>query len=158
MKSSQIKYDCRHLRGDAPYIPSKLRNKICHTCHKYSQIQPHILIILRAIGNVIRYMPLLVCLRKIFPSSHITWLTHAPEILLQDQIHEICRFSPVFLYKVQNTVYDIAVNLDKDKESCILLRNVNAKQKFGFSWQDNHIVLATPKAEHKLITGIFDNI
>jgi heptosyltransferase-2 len=48
--------------------------------------------------------------------------------------------------------------LDKDKEACMLLSLINAREKFGFLWKDGHVNTATDKAEHKLITGIFDHI
>ena len=40
----------------------------------------------------------------------------------------------------------------------MLLSHVDAKDKFGFIWKDGHIDIATDKAEHKLITGLFDHI
>ena len=54
-----------------------------------------------------------------------------------------------------NQEFDIAINLDKDKEACMLLSHVDARDKFGFLWKDGHINTATDKAEHKLITGTF---
>ncbi|MBI4932004.1 MAG: glycosyltransferase family 9 protein [Bacteroidetes bacterium] len=159
MKLSEIKFDCRHFKGEIPCIPNKLRDKICSSCDEYEKIETRILIIkLGAIGDVIRSTPLLVRFKKDFPSPHITWITHTPEILPKDWIDEIYRFDFASVYKIENTEYDIAVNLDKDKESCMLLQNVNAKRKFGFIWNNNHTSIATPDAEHKLITGAFDNI
>ena len=38
------------------------------------------------------------------------------------------------------------------------MKNVKAKRKFGFTWEDNHVAPVNSLAEHKLITGIFDNI
>lgn len=159
MKSSEIKYDCKHFRGEIPCRPNKLRDKVCPSCDEYEQIQTRILIIkLGAIGDVMRSTPLLERFRRDYPAPHITWLTHTPEILPKDHIDEISRFDFVSVYKAQNTAFDIAVNLDKDKEACMLLKNVSAKRKFGFTWENNHIAPATPEAEHKLITGAFDNI
>jgi heptosyltransferase-2 len=105
-----------------------------------------------------RSTPLLARLRTAFPFSHITWITHTPEILPSAYIDELYGFDFVSVYKVSNTEYDIAINLDKDKEACMLLRNVKAQHKFGYIWTANHVAPATGDAERKLITGVFDNI
>ena len=154
-----IKFDCRHFRGEIPCKPNKLRDKVCPTCDEYDKVQTRILIIkLGAIGDVMRSTPLLTRFKNDYPGPHITWITHTPEILPKDFIDEICKFDFASVYKIENTEYDIAINLDKDKEACMLLKNVKAKRKFGFIWENNHVAPATPHAEHKLITGAFDNI
>ena len=197
MKVSEIKFDCIYFKGEVPCLPNKLRGKVCSGCDEYQKIETRILIIkLGAIGDVMRSTPLLYRFKKDFPSSHITWITHTPEILPKAPtrvyplrtsptriasaeplafakrsggagpdgevtiggVDEICRFDFTSVYKTENTEYDIAINLDKDKEACILLQNVKAKRKFGFIWKGNHISIATPHAEHKLITGAFDTI
>ena len=154
-----IKFDCRHFRGEIPCKPNKLRDKVCPTCDEYDKVQTRILIIkLGAIGDVMRSTPLLTRFKNDYPGQHITWITHTPEILPKDFIDEIYKFDFASVYKIENTEYDIAINLDKDKEACMLLKNVKAKRKFGFTWENNHVTPATPHAEHKLITGAFDNI
>lgn len=164
MKVNEIKFDCIHFKGEMPCLPNKLRDKVCITCDEYQKIETRILIIkLGAIGDVMRSTPLLHRFKNDFPSPHITWITHTPEILPKAPlaiggIDEIYRFDFASVYKIENTEYDIAINLDKDKEACMLLKNVKAKRKFGFIWKDNHVSVATPHAEHKLITGVFDTI
>jgi ADP-heptose:LPS heptosyltransferase len=113
---------------------------------------------LGAVGDVIRSTPLLVSLKREFPGAHITWITRAPEVLPVAEIDEPCPFDFASVYKVSNTEYDIAINLDKDKEACMLLKNVSARRKYGFIWENNHIAAATPQAEHKLMTGVFDDL
>lgn len=159
MKASEIKYDCRYFKGEIPCAPNKLRDKVCGSCDEYEKIETRILIIkLGAIGDVMRSTPLLTRFKKDYPSPHITWITLTPEILPKDMVDQAYKFDFASVYKIENSEYDIAVNLDKDKEACMLLQNVKAKRKFGFIWKDNHVSIATPAAEHKLITGVFDNI
>ncbi|NJK95582.1 MAG: glycosyltransferase family 9 protein [Bacteroidetes bacterium] len=154
-----LKFDCRYFRGHIPCIPNKLRNKVCGNCDEYSPVSKRILIIkLGAIGDVIRTTPLAVRFKKIYPECHITWLTHSPDVLPADLIDVILKFDFPSVYAVQHQIFDIAINLDKETEACSLLKDIDAKQKFGFTWQNSHIALATPQAEHKLITGLFDNI
>lgn len=154
-----LKFDCRYFRGHIPCTPNKLRAKICNDCEEYSPISKKILIIkLGAIGDVIRTTPLVVRFRKLYPDCHITWVTHSPDVLPADQVDVIVRFEFASIYAVQNQQFDIAINLDKETEACSLLKDVNANEKYGFTWENFHIALATPNAEHKLITGLFDNI
>ncbi len=154
-----LKFDCRYFRGHIPCTPNKLRNKVCKGCDEYSPISKKILIIkLGAIGDVIRTTPLAVRYKKLYPDCQITWLTLSPDVLPSDLIDVIYKFDFPSIYAVQNQVYDIAINLDKEPEACALLKDVKASEKFGFIWTNNHIGIATPNAEHKLITGLFDNI
>src|SRR3990172_428422 len=148
MNLSEIKFDCMHFRAEIPCVPNKLRDKVCSNCDEYDKIETRILIIkLGAIGDVMRSTPLLHRFKKDYPSPHITWVTHTPEILPKEWVNEIYRFDFASVYKIENTEYDIAVNLDKDKEACMLLNNVKAKRKFGFIWKDSHVSIATPQAE-----------
>ncbi len=155
----KLKFDCKNFRGDIPCKPNKERDKVCDTCDEYEPYEKRILIIkLGAMGDVIRTTPLLVKYRKLYPDSHITWVTLTPDILPKDKIQEIVKFEFKEIFKIQHKKYDIAINLDKDEEACMLLSEVDADQKYGFTWKENHIDIATPNAEHKLITGLFDNI
>lgn len=156
---NDLKFDCRYFKGHIPCTPNKLRNKVCRGCDEYSPITKKILIIkLGAIGDVIRTTPLVVRFKKMYPGCHISWVTLSPDVLPTDQVDAIYKFDYPSIYSIQNQKFDIAINLDKETEACSFLKDVEAKQKFGFIWENNHIALATPNAEHKLITGLFDNI
>jgi len=130
---------------------------MCNNCDEYRPIPKRILIIkLGAIGDVIRTSPLVVKFHQIYPYCHITWVTHSPEIVSSKFVNVIYRFDFSSVYTIQNTKFDIAVNLDKEPEACSLLKDVDASEKYGFIWHNNHIDIATSNAEHKLITGLFD--
>jgi ADP-heptose:LPS heptosyltransferase len=155
----KLKFDCRYFRGHIPCKPNKTGNKVCDSCDEYTPVSKRILIIkLGAIGDVIRTTPLVVRYRKMYPGCHITWITQSPDVLPADEVDVILKFEFISVYAVQNQKFDIAINLDKETEACALLKDVNATEKYGFIWENFHIGLATPKAEHKLITGLFDNI
>jgi heptosyltransferase-2 len=159
MELSELKFDCRHFRGHIPCAPNKQYGKVCSSCDAYAPITHRILIVkLGALGDVIRTTPLVVRFRKMYPGCHITWITHSPAVLPRDQVDTIV--TPDFI-NVSNALedsYDIALNLDKEKEACLILTKAKAKQKFGFVWNNGHIDAATPAAAHKLITGVFDGI
>ncbi len=159
MTLDQIKFDCRYFKGEIPCKPNKLSNKECPTCSEYDPVKYRILIIkLGAIGDIIRSTPLIHKLRKEFPGSHISWITNTPEIVPSSAVDEIYKFEFKSVYNIKHQKFDIALNLDKDYEACVLLLDVIADKKFGFILKDEHISTATTDADHKLITGIFDHI
>lgn len=158
MNLKDIKYDCRHFRGGIPCKPNKDFAVDCLDCKYYDKIGKRILIIkLGAMGDVIRSTPLIVKYRELYPDCHITWLSHSPEVLPKDKIDEILKWNETSIFIIQNKKYDIAINLDKEEEACILLEKLEAKEKYGFIWNNEHIDAATPAATHKLITGFFDH-
>lgn len=159
IKFEEVKFDCFHFKGAIPCKPNKLYDVDCQNCTFYEQISKRILIIkLGALGDVIRSTPLIQKLRSIHPNSHITWLTLSPSILPQNQIDEILTLNFISLYNLENSKFDIVINLDKDKEACILLSKVNATEKYGYTWENGHLAPANANAKHKLITGFFDHI
>ena len=158
MNISEVKFDCRHFRGELPCTPNKLSGCICTDCTHYDKITKRILIIkLGAIGDVIRTTPLVEKFRTLYPGCHITWITHTPDILPKKEIDTILSFSFTSVYTLSHKHFDIAINLDKDQEACMLLADINAIEKFGFIWRDGHLNTANNLAEHKIITGLFDN-
>ncbi len=158
MNLKDIKYDCKHFKGTIPCKPNKQFGVDCRNCKYFEKIKTRILIIkLGAMGDVIRTTPLVVKFRQLYPSCHITWLTLSPEVLPNENIDEILKWDATSIFTISNKKYDIAINLDKEDEACILLSKVEAEEKYGFTWANNHIDAATSAAEHKLITGFFDH-
>jgi len=113
---------------------------------------------LGAIGDVIRTTPLIEKYKNEYGDCHFSWITHTPQVVPKDKVDLVYKWNEASVSLLANQEFDIAINLDKDQEACMLLSHVNAKDKFGFIWEDGHINIATEKAEHKLITGLFDHI
>ena len=113
---------------------------------------------LGAIGDVIRTTPLIEKYKNEYGDCHFSWITHSPQVVPKDKVDLVYKWNEASVSLLANQEFDIAINLDKDQEACMLLSHVNAKDKFGFIWEDGHINIATEKAEHKLITGLFDHI
>lgn len=153
------KANCRHFKGHIPCKPHKQSGYHCDDCPAFEEVSKRILIIkLGAIGDVIRTTPLVVKLRKDFPAAKITWLTWTPDILPSSQIDEILKWDNNSLMYVQNSSWDMAINLDKEKEAGALLKTVDARQKFGFVLKDNEIQPINDLAVHKFMTGMFDDV
>ena len=127
-----------------------------HTTH--ASVKKILFIKLGAIGDVIRTTPLLTRFKKEYGECHFTWITHTPQVLPLDKVDKIYKWEASSVSAIADQEYDIAINLDKDEEACMLLAAIDSKEKYGFIWNGNHIDIATPKAEHKLITGLFDHI
>lgn len=153
------KSDCIYFKGHIPCNPHKIHGYHCIDCPSYQKVEKRILIIkLGAIGDVIRTTPLVTRYKKLFPLCKITWLTWTPEILPSGQIDEILKFDHNSILYVQNTNFDIAINLDKEKEAGALLKMVNANEKFGYVLKDGEIQPIDEKAWHKFETGLFDDV
>ncbi len=159
MHITDVKFDCRHFKGYVPCTPHKEKGVVCTDCPAYDPVRRRILIIkLGAMGDVIRTTPLLVRLRKEYPDAQIHWITHTPDILPAGKIDRIYPWNETSLHILKALDFDIAVNLDKDLEACILLRQVKARRKFGFIEHEGHVWPLSPAAEHKILTGLFDDL
>ena len=159
MEFSQIKFDCSHFRNDIPCLPNKEHGVQCDNCNHYSPIETRILIIkLGALGDVVRTTPIISALRKKYTNSKITWLTHSPDILERKSIDTILTYSGEQLFTLAKQSFDLVINLDKDKEACILSNEIKADKKLGYGFENNHIIGYNKAAEQKIITGLFDSI
>lgn len=156
---TDVKFDCRFFRGDIPCKPNKLRGKICNTCDEYAPIKTRILIIkLGAIGDVIRTTPLVSRFKKEYPDAHISWITLTPDVVPLSLVDKVYPFDFKSIYSLTHQKFDIAINLDKDHEACSLLNDVYAIEKYGFSLRDGQVYAINHLAEHKLLTGLFDQL
>ena len=151
--------DCRYFRGNIPCKYHKEFGVHCEHCKYYDSIKEKILIIkLGAVGDVIRTTPLLCKLRKVYPKSEIHWLTHTLEVVPKSHVDYIWNFSLENILTLQSTKFDILYNLDKDKEACALTRTIYADIKKGFTLADGKCIPIDKDAEHKWLTGLFDNL
>ena len=181
MRIEDVRFDCKYFKGDMPCQPNKLYDAECTECAYYEsskhspesillkklrkeiipspEYQTKILFIkLGAIGDVIRTTPLVNKYNDIYQDCHFTWITETPIVLPKEDIDRIYEWNSGTLDIIIGEEFDIAINLDKEQKACELLKNIKAKEKFGFTWKDNHIDIATEKAENKLITGLFDHL
>jgi len=150
--------DCLHFRGSVPCLPHKQQGYHCEQCPAYRPVGRRILIIkLGALGDVIRTTPLVTRYRALYPDARITWVTLYPDILPNHHIDEILRLGIEAALYVTNTRWDIAVNLDKEKEAGALLGMVQAAEKYGFVLQDGVCQPVNALAHHKFRTGLFDD-
>jgi heptosyltransferase-2 len=125
--SINFKADCLHFKGHIPCTPHKQHGYHCTDCVAYTPVSKRILIIkLGAIGDVIRTTPLVVKYKKLYPNCKITWLSWTPDILPAKEIDEILKWDMNSVLYVQQATWDIAINLDKEKEAGALLKVIEA--------------------------------
>lgn len=153
-----IHYDCRHFEGHIPCRYHKPEGIHCEDCPHYTQVTKRILIIkLGALGDVIRTTPLIEALKTAHPESHLFWLTYSPEFL-PSTVDKKLPFTLESITYLEQVPFDILINLDKDVEACALARRIQAEKRFGFTLQDGVPAPANELAEHKFLTGLFDDI
>lgn len=159
MKLTEVKQDCIYFKGNIPCSPNKKYGSTCPTCEHYTPVSKRILIIkLGALGDVIRTTPLVVKYKNLYPNCHITWLTHSPDVLPTKEIDVILKPDAFSLLQIESTEFDIAINLDKEMEACFLLEKTKATEKYGYIAKNGKLAPATPAAEHKIMTGLFDQL
>ncbi|MFA6234698.1 MAG: glycosyltransferase family 9 protein [Bacteroidota bacterium] len=152
------KADCRHFRGDIPCAPHKREGVHCADCPHYAPTDSNILIIkLGAIGDVIRTTPLLERLRAEHPGARIWWLTLTPDVLPAGVDRKL-RFDTASVATVLAIRFDLVINLDKDLEACAITDRVQADTKKGFTLRKGVCAPIDADAEHKFLTGIFDDL
>jgi heptosyltransferase-2 len=153
------KPDCLFFKGHIPCKPNKEHNYHCADCPVYTPVSLRILIIkLGAIGDVIRTTPLITRYRQLYPHCKITWLTWTPDILPAGKIDEVLKWDVNSILYAQHSRWDIAINLDKEKEAGALLATLDAKEKYGYVLKDNEVQPLNELAMHKFLTGIFDDV
>lgn len=156
--SVSLKTDCLHARGDIPCKPHKLHGVRCDDCSYYQQRSGRILIIkLGATGDVIRTSVLLKPLRERYPNHEIWWLTQTPEVV-PSSVEKRLHYTADNVLTVQHVPFDVAINLDKDLHACALMSSINAKEHFGFTLVDGLPGPVNELAQHKFITGVFDDV
>jgi heptosyltransferase-2 len=150
--------DCRYFEGHIPCKYHKLEGAHCEDCPHYDQVDTRILIIkLGALGDVIRTTPLLQALRAAHPRSQIFWLTVSPEFL-PSTVDKKLPFTLESIIYLEQCHFDMLINLDKDAEACALAQRIQADQRFGFTLKNGVPSPVNDLAEHKFLTGLFDDI
>ena len=92
---------------------------------------------LGAMGDVLRTTPLIAAYRRKYPGCRITWVVdRACQAVLKGNamIDELLEFSPSLLKELSQHSFDVAINLDKEKEALDAIEAANAQEKFGFGW------------------------
>ncbi|HLF15579.1 MAG TPA: glycosyltransferase family 9 protein [Bacteroidota bacterium] len=159
LKSLKIP-DCRHFHGYKPCFPG---TDCLEECADPSPRGKRILIInLEAMGNVLVTTTLLPELKRRHPVSTITWITLGNAHRLLDNnplVDEVLLWEPESWLKLGARKFDIALNIDKAKNSCAFIMSVNATKKAGYGLNaDGVIVPLNREAEYNYRLGLSDHL
>ncbi len=156
-KPKNVELDCAHFKGDVPCWPNKEKGLRCR-CEHFVERGKRILIIkLGAAGDVIRTTPLIRKLREEYKNCEITWLTNHPEVL-EGVAENVLAFNESGAAVLRADSFDILYNFDKDRHACAMANIIEAKEKRGFCLYKGKCVPIDANAEHKFLTGVFDDI
>jgi heptosyltransferase-2 len=114
-------------------------------------------------GDVLRTNGLIKALKKKYPYSHITWITAEDALPLFENLDLVDNSMPVnsnlTILTLQTTQFDLAINLDTDLISSMLMTQANAVQKLGYGYSKHgYIYPCNPEAEYWFQMGLSDNL
>jgi heptosyltransferase-2 len=181
MKLPIVHFDCVYFHGDRPCKPNKQYSVFCPNCSLYEKDEeiknefppiPEkyyetpadkfvkiIIIKLDAMGDVLRTTSLLPSIKKKYPDSDIYWITKERSFpvlknnLLIDEIY----FDNEDISHLFNEEFDIAINLDSGTESCSIMNNIIAGEKFGYELVNSKPYPVNELANEWYLMGIDDN-
>ncbi|HFA50228.1 MAG TPA: glycosyltransferase family 9 protein [Bacteroidetes bacterium] len=154
----KIALDCRHFIGDRPCT-----FKMKCICENYSPMGKRILIIkLGALGDVVRTLSLLPSLKKVYPKSHISWvsLPNGVRILKgHPLIDQLFAYDSPGITALQAQEFDLIISLDKEPEPAGLCNILKAKEKKGICLSKWGTPQPTdPKVEPYFELGLDDDL
>jgi len=155
-----IRFSCRHYRGDRPCGRSPLCGR---GCAAYEPTGKRILVIkLGAMGDVLRTTPILRGLRAHCDPCHITWLTDpASENLLVKNplIDRIMTWRHSSTLMLQAEQFDLALNFEKEPQALALDELTRVKEKRGFALHPaGTLGIHNAASEYALRLGIDDEL
>ena len=131
-----IHTDCRQYRISVPCDLHKQTLARCHQCADYAPIEQRILVVkLGAIGDVLRTTACLDPLKRLYPRSHITWITrtNATVVLTHNPaIDRILTVESNYLEVLLSEEFDLVLGPDADSLSASITGLARAHIKRGF--------------------------
>ncbi len=152
--------DCKHFHGYKPCFPG---TDCLEECVDPSPRGSEILMInLEAMGNVLVTTSMLPAIKRKFPVSTITWITlkNAYRLLENNPlVDEVVVWEPEAWLKLGARKFDLAMNIDKAKNSCAFIMSVNAAKKVGYGLDPRGVIVPLNKeAVYNYRLGLNDHL
>lgn len=109
---------------------------------------------LGADGDVLRTLPIVKAIKDKYPNSEITWVAKGDIIELLRGNSGITKV--ISLPYEERQSFDILYNFDIDEEACNLAMSIDAKEKYGFYFENKYPLAFNVRAEYYLNT-LFDD-
>ena len=134
--------DCRRFTGYKPCSPGTQCYKQCVDPAPYGTT---ILIInLDAMGNVLVTTSILPALKRLYPQSHISWITlknAAPLLAFNPYVDRVHLWEPEQWLILRSLKFDLLLNVDKSVRSGALAGAVAASTKRGFGITERGVIV-----------------
>lgn len=181
LQFKDIKFDCELYNG---YKPCRYGNECAgcpyyapretgHDAHSvadpaplttHSDVEPTRILIVKtgAMGDVLRTTTLLHGLRRRYRDAHITWITDVsavPLLAANPFIDRLLPFNHASCTALENRVFDLLLNFEKEKEPLAFAGRVRAAKRMGFAptpW--NTATVFNPASEYALLLGLSDEL
>lgn len=152
--------DCKRFTGYKPCFPD---TKCYQECADPDPRGKRILIInLDAMGNVLVTTSILAPIKRMFPRSHISWLTlknAAPLLAHNPHLDRVYLWEPEAWLVLGQMRFDIVMNVDKSTRAGSLMNSLNARTKLGFGIdRDGVIVPLNREAHENYLLGLDDHM
>lgn len=161
MKSKFQIPDCKNFTGYKPCHPGY--NCLEEGCKDDLSFGKKIVIInLDAMGDVIMTTAQLPGLKRKYPKSTIYWITlkNAYQLLQNNPLIDFAfewNFESILF--LQNIGFDLVLNADKSRNACSLHKSLKAKEKYGFTLNENGIIVPENSyADYNYLLGQNDNL
>jgi heptosyltransferase-2 len=160
---NQVRFDCRHFRGDRPCGPHKAQGVVCRDCPCYAPYGERILIIkLDAPGDVLRTTCILPELKKSSPTCRVSWLTRleaAPLLANNPYVDEVITVDSELPLRLAVEKFDRVLSLDNSPEGARMASCCQAATKLGFGCNpQGQVFPLNLEAEEWFMMGVFDPI
>lgn len=152
---------CKNFTGYKPCFP--YYNCLEQGCKEENSIGKKILIInLDAMGDVIMTTAQLAGIKRKYPLSTIYWITlkNAYPLLINNPLIDFpMEWNLDNILILQNMEFDIVLNADKSLRSCSLHKSIKAKEKYGFTInEDGKIAPENAFADYNYLLGLDDHL
>ncbi len=152
-------FDCRLFSGYKPC----LHKRECAGCPHYDQVETRIVILsLEAMGAVLRSTCLLPAVKRLYPKSHITWITLKNTKALLDHnpfIDRLLLADTPAVNAALHLEFDLLLAVDKSLEAGALAERLQAKEKRGFGLDRSGVIRPlNAEASYQYDLGLSDEL
>ncbi len=149
--------DCRLFTG---FSPCRYRRE-CPGCPHYDPIDVRIvLVVLDALGDVLRCTSILPAIRRQWPRAHVTWLTRpeaAPLLRHNPLVDRVLQLGDATAAVLATLHFDVALCPDKSVPAGSLMSLVQADDKRGFTVDDGGAIVPLGESAEYLYRLGLDN-